>query len=175
MFDDHFGEGMGYLLMFAGFILVVVGSVGLTVIYSLLMMTTRRIIRWGVPIVVLIAGFLLLARLDAPLFIFGSILFTATMATLIPALVVPNLTDPESGIDRILICYLSVSVFDAVLLYGFMISGLSMVPAVFWHTPQSNAIIFTCVLILDVLAAYFFFRIMQLVRPSHSRESGKMS
>jgi hypothetical protein len=171
MFDDHFGEGMGYLLLFAGFFLVVAGSIELTVIHSLLKRTTRRSIRLGVPIIILTAGFLLLMRLDAPLIIFGSILFSAPMAALIPTLVLPDLIDPESGpdriLDRILICYIAVSIFTALLLFIFSLSGLSMVPAVFWHTPQSNAIIFAGVFILDSLVAFLLFRIMRLVRPGH--------
>jgi hypothetical protein len=177
MFDDHFGEGMGYLMLFAGFFLVVAGSIELTVIHFFLERTARRIIRLGVPIMVLIAGFLLLMRLDALLIIFGSILFSALMAALIPALVIPDLIDPASGpdriLDRILICYIAVSLFTAFLLFVFSLSGLSMVPAVFWHTTQSNAIIFAGVFILDSLAAFFLFRIMQWVRPVHSQECGK--
>jgi hypothetical protein len=172
MFEDHFGEGMGYLLLFAGFFLVVAGSIELTVIHSLQERTTRRIIRQGVPIMILIAGFLLLMRLDASLIIFGSILFSAPMAALIPTLVIPDLIDPGSGPDRVLICYIAVSLFTAILLFAFSLSGLSMVPAVFWHTPQSNAILFAGVFILDLLAAFFLFRIMQLVRPAHLREIG---
>ena len=175
MFDDHFGQGMGYLLLFAGFFLVVAGSIELAVIHSILKRTARRIIRLGVPIMVLIAGFLLLMRLDASLIIFGSILFSAPMAALIPTLVIPDLTDPESGPDRIIVCYIAVSLFTAVLLFAFFLSGLSMVPAVFWHTPTSNAIIFAGVFILDLPFAFLLFGIMRRVRPAHSRKPGKTS
>ena len=173
MFDDHFGEGMGYLLLFAGFFLVVAGSIELTVIHSLLKRTTRRSIRLRIPIIILTAGFLLLMRLDAPLIIFGSILVSAPMAALVPTLVIPDLIDPEFGpnriLDRILICYIAVSLFTALLLFVFSLSGLSMVPAVFRHTPQSNAIIFAGVFILDSFVAFLLFRIMRLVRPARFR------
>ena len=97
------------------------------------------------------------------------------MAALIPNLVVHGLTDPEPGPDRTLICYIPVSVFTAGLLFAFSLSVLSMVPAVFWHTPQSNAIIFAGVFILDSLVAFVIYRIMQAIRPAHPGEDEKTS
>jgi hypothetical protein len=105
-------------------------------------------------------------RFDALLLIFGSLLLVAPIAVLIPTLVIPSLIDPESGLDRILICYILVSIFGAVLLFAFSLSGLSMVPEVFWHTPLSNAIIFTGLIILDTLFAFFIYRIMCVFRPA---------
>ena len=166
MVDDHFGEGMGYLLLFIGFFLVVFGSIELTVIYSLLKRTTNRVLHRVIPAILLLLGFLLLMRFDASLLIFGSLLLVAPIAALIPPLVIPRLIDPESGLDRILICYILVSIFGAVLLFAFSLSGLSMVPEVFWHTPLSNAIIFAGVIILDTLFAFFIYRIMRAFRPA---------
>jgi hypothetical protein len=175
MVDDNFGQGMGYLLLFIGFFLVVFGSIELTVIYTLMKRTTNRIIHQAIPAVMLLAGFLLLMRFDASLLIFGSLLLVAPMAALIPPLVIPSFTNPESGLDRILICYIFVSIFTAVLLFTFSWSGLSMVPEVFWHTPLSNAVIFTGVFVLDSLVAFFIYRIMQAIRPAHPSAERKTS
>lgn len=168
--SDGFGEGMGYLLLFVGFFLVVFGTLELAVICSLLKRTTRRSIRLGVPAVLLGAGFLLLMRLDAPLVIFGSIVLVAPAAALLPTLVIPGPGDP--GPDRILVNYITVAVFNAGLLFVFMLSGLSMDPGIFWHTPLSNAIIFACVLLLDTLFALLVYRIMQGIRPVIPADTG---
>jgi hypothetical protein len=166
MVNDNFGAGMGYLLLFIGFFLVVSGSIEITVIYSILKRTTNRVIHVGIPAILLLLGFILLMRFDASLLIFGSLLFVAPMAALIPPLVIPGLIDPETGLDRILICNIFVSIFGAGLLIAFALSGLSMVPEVFWHTPLSNAIIFAGVIILDTLFAFLIYRIMQIFRPA---------
>jgi len=170
MVDDNFGLGMGYLLLFIGFFLVVFGSIELTVIYNLMKRTTNRIIHQAIPPVMLLVGFLLLMRFDTSLLISGSLLLVAPMAALIPPLIIPSLIDPESGLDRILICYIFVSIFTVVLLFAFSWSGLSMVPEVYWHTPLSNAAVFAGVVILDTLFAFFTYRIMKAVRPARPLE-----
>jgi hypothetical protein len=167
MVDDNFGQGMGYLLLFIGFFLVVFGSIELTVIWSLMKKTTSRIIHQAIPAVLLPAGFLLLMRFDASLLIFGSVLLVAPMAALIPPLVIPDLTDAESGLDDILICYIFVSIFTAILLFAFSWSGVSMVPEVYGHTPLSNVAVFAGVVILDTLCAFFIYPITKAVRPAH--------
>ena len=166
MVDDHFGEGMGYLLLFIGFFLVVFGSIELTVIWFLIRRTTSCLLHRGIPVLLLLLGYLLLMGFDASLVIFGSLLLVAPMAALIPPLVNPRLIDPASGPDRILVCYLLISVFTAVLLFAFGLSDLAMAPEVWRHTPVSNAIIFAGVLILDTLAAFCIYGIMQAVRPA---------
>ena len=90
MVDDQLWAGMGYLLLFIGFFLVVFGSIELTVIYSFLKRTTNRVLHRGIPAILLLLGFLLLMRFDASLVIFGSLLLVAPMAALIPPLVIPG-------------------------------------------------------------------------------------
>ena len=171
MVDDNFAQGLGFLVLLIGFFLVVFGLIELTVIYTLMKRTTNRIIRQAIPAVTLLAGFLLVMRSDAWDLTFGSLLLVAPMAALIPPIITPNLTTPESGLDRILICYVLVSGFTVMLFFAFLWSGLFMVPEVFWHTPLSNAAVFAGVVIPDTLFAFFIYRILKVIRPSHPMEN----
>jgi hypothetical protein len=167
VYDDHFGEGMGYLLLFIGFFLMVFGSLEIAAIYYFLKRTKNRILRFGIPVLVLLPGYFLVMGMDASTMIFLSIFFVGPMAALIPPLAVNDLTDPKSTLDRILICYIVIAVFEAVLLFAFSWSGLEMVHEVYWHTPLSNAVVFAGVLILDILVAFFLYGIMKAYRASH--------
>ena len=167
VYDDHFGEGMGYLLLFIGFFLVVFGSLEIAAISYFLKRTKNRFLQMGIPALVLLPGYLLLMRMDAQTMIFLSIFFVGPMAALIPSLVIPDLVKGESALDHILICYIVVAVFGAVLLFAFSWSGLSMAPEVYWHTPLSNALVFTGVVILDILVAVFMYGMIKAYRDSH--------
>ena len=54
---------------------------------------------------------------------------------------------------------LLVSVTGAFFPYLIVWSGLSMVPAIFWHTPLSNGLIYACMITLNVGLAAGVYRI----------------
>jgi hypothetical protein len=111
---------------------------------------TNRLLHRGIPVTVLVLGYLLTMHIDASLIVFGSFLLVGPMAALIPPFAVPGLTHPESRFRRILICYVAVSLFWIVLNFFFFSSGLAMNPEVFWDTPLSNAIIYAGIVYFNI-------------------------
>jgi hypothetical protein len=159
-------EGWGYIFLFLVIVMFIIGSLELVVVSAILKRTTNRILHLGIPAIVLLLGYFLSMHADASLIVFGSFLLIGPMAALIPSVALPNLTDPESRLTRILVCYVAVSLFWIVLNSLFFSTGLAMNPEVFWDTPLSNAKIYAGIIVLDILVAFFIYGIMHVIRPT---------
>lgn len=138
----------------------IMGVVLLSLVYAVLRRTKNRTVRVGLPALVMAAGFLLLMRLDAPMLLVGALIFVVPVAVLIPPFVFSDWFggDVKLKFTRILICYLLVALVGVFLPFLLVSSGLSMVPAIFWHTPLSNALVYVCVIALDVGLAAGIYR-----------------
>jgi len=149
----------GFLGLVILFVIIagILGVVLLSLVYAILSRTNNRMIRIGLTAVVMGAGFLLLMPLDAPMLLVGALVFVVPMAVLIP----PFVDFPRSGDDvrftRVLTCDILVSAVGASLPFLLVLSGLSMVPALYWHTPLSNGAVYACVIALDILLATLIY------------------
>ena len=132
---------------------VVLGAALLALIWLVSTRTPNRFLRTAAPVAVMILGIIWLKDTDAGDIIAASVLFVAPMAALIPPFLFPGFTGPETGIRRIVACDLVVSLFAVGLTFFFVLSGLSMVPWIYWHTPVSNGVVYSVVIALDVFLA----------------------
>lgn len=144
------GEGfLGMVILFE-IVACLMGVVLLSIVYAVLSRTKTPMIRLGLPALVMAAGFLLVMQIDVPMLLVGALIFVAPMAVLIPPFVFSDWFGGDVWFTRILICDILVAVVGVFLPHLLVSSGLSMVPAIFWHTPFSNALVYACVVALDV-------------------------
>ena len=85
------------------------------------------------------------------------------MAVLIPPFLLPDFTGPRTGIKRIVICDLVVSLVAVGFSIYFVQSGLVMIPAIYWHTPLSNFMVYAGLIAGDFLLAMGVYWVMDRV------------
>ena len=107
---------------------------------------------------IMAAGFLLFMQVDAPMLLLGALIFVVPMAVLIPPFVFSDWFGGEVRFTRILICDILVSFVGVFLPFLLVWSGLSMVPAIYWHTPLSSGLVYACVIALDIGLAAGIYR-----------------
>jgi hypothetical protein len=132
---------------------VVLGAALLVLIWLMGTRTPNRFLRTAAPVAVMILGIIWLKDTDAGNIVAASVLFVAPMAALIPPFLFPGFTGPETGINRIVACDLVVSLFGVGLTFFFVLSGLSMIPWIYWHTPVTNGVVYSVVIALYVFLA----------------------
>ncbi len=151
-------EGFLGLVILFEIVACIVGVALLSLVYAVLSRTDNRMIRVGLPALAIAAGFLLLMPLDAPMLLVGALIFVVPMAVLIPPFVFSDWFGEEVRFTRVLTCDIVVSVAGATLPFLLVLSGLSMVPAVYWHTSLSNGAVYACVIALDIALAVLIYR-----------------
>ena len=132
---------------------VIMGAALLALIWLVSTRTTNRYLRTAAPVFVMLLGILWLKDSDAGNIVAASVLFVAPMAALVPPFLFPSFTGPRTGIKRIVACDLVVSLFAVGFAFYFVMSGLSMVPEIYWHTPVSNFMVYLCLVVGYVLIA----------------------
>ena len=132
---------------------VVMGAALLALIWLVSTRAPNRFLRAAAPIAVMLLGIIWLKDTDAGNIIAASVLFVVPMAALIPPFLFPGFVGPETGIKRIVACDLVVSLFAVGFAFFFVLSGLSMIPWIYWHTPVSNGVIYLVVVAVDLLLA----------------------
>jgi len=132
-----------YLVMFTvmGFV-VVMGMALLALFYLISTKTSNKRLCAAMPAFVMLAGFLWLKDVDASDIVAASVLFVAPMAALLVPFLFPEFTGPRTGANRIAACGLIVSLVAVGFTFFFMMSGLAMVPWIYWHTPVSNGLVY---------------------------------
>ena len=90
----------------------------------------------------------------------ASILLGIPMAVLVPQYVFPSGYKLITGFSRVLLCYILIGILGAILPFIFIISGLSMSPFFFWHTPFSNGLVYFCLMAGIIGIATLIFWIM---------------
>ncbi|WFN33848.1 hypothetical protein L1S32_08330 [Methanogenium sp. S4BF] len=151
-------DGFLFLVILLEIIACLMGVVLLSFVYAVLSRTKNRMIRFGLPALVMAAGFVLFMPGDAPMLLVGALISVVPMAVLIPPFVFSGWFGEGVRFTRILICGILVSVIGAFLPFFLVWSGLSMVPAIYWHTPLSNGLVYLCVIALDVGLAAMVYR-----------------
>jgi len=133
--------------------IVILGLALLALIWLPGTRTTNRLLRTAGPVAVMLLGIIWLKDADAGNVVAAAVLFVAPMAALIPPFLFPGFTGPETGIRRVVACDLVVSIVSAGLALFFVMSGLSMVPWIYEHTPVSNGLVYFCLIVADILLA----------------------
>ena len=94
--------------------IIVMGAALLALIYLVSTRTTNRFLRTAAPVAVMLLGIIWLKDVDAGDIVAASVLFVAPMAVLIPPFLFPSFTGPRTGIKRIVVCDLVVSLFGSL-------------------------------------------------------------
>ncbi|WP_067049155.1 hypothetical protein [Methanofollis ethanolicus] len=153
-------EGFFFLVILFEVVACVIGLVLLGCVHALLTRTGDRLHRLGILILLAVLGFALLMQTDAPTLLIGTLAFGVPVAVLIPPFVVSGRSGETPGFRRVLACGILVSVVGIFFPILLVSSGLSMVPAIYWHTPLSNAVIYACVMAVNVGLAELAYRIL---------------
>lgn len=156
---DNFGLLFVMILIMA--VIILLGAAVLGVIYEILKLTTNRIIHLVIPVLVMVLGYYLFMKIDAPTLVVITIFFVVPMAVLLPAFLIPGLVEPKTGLKPIIHCYLLVSVFVVLLSFYFAVSRIWIIPEIYWSTPVSNAIIYTCLIAMEIGLAFVVYRLMK--------------
>jgi hypothetical protein len=155
----NFGLLVVMILVMA--VIILLGAAVLGVIYEILNLTKNRIIHLGIPVLVMVLGFYLFMKADAPTLVVITIFFVVPMAALLPAFLIPGLVEPKTGLKRIVLCYLLVSVFAVLFSFYVAVSHIWMIPEIYWTIPLSNAIIYACLVALELGLAFVVYRVMK--------------
>jgi hypothetical protein len=153
-------EGFLYIVIILEIIACFMGAVLLGIIYAILTRMKDRFLRLGILVLAAALGFVVLMGIDAPMLLTGALIFVVPVSVLVPPFVFPGRTGVPPGFGRILLCYVVVSVIGIFLPFLLVMSGLSMVPEIFWHTPLSNGMIYACVTALDTGLASLMYRVI---------------
>lgn len=139
------------LLVILG-IIVVLGLAELAVFYPVSTRTKDRFLRAAAPVAVILLGISSLMNYNA-----ASVLATsALVAAPVAAFIFPVLfgsAGPETGIRRMVACYLVVSLFTAGLAFYIVLSGFSMAPWISSLTPVFGGVVFLAGLAVALLLA----------------------
>lgn len=141
--------------------IMILGAALLALIYLVSTRTPNRFLRTAAPVAVMLLGIIWLKDTDAGNIVAASVLFVAPMAALVIPFLFPGFAGPKTGIKRIVACDLVVSIVTVGFAFWFVLSGLSMVPWIYGHTPVSNSVVYGCVIAVDLVLAAGVYVILE--------------
>lgn len=144
----------------AGLIGCAIVSIG----YFILEKTKSRLFRLAVLLAGMAVSMMYVGRGDAPMMLTLSLAFGIPLAVLVPPLCFPGRIGGSPGLYDVLKCYAIVWVAGAILPFLFIVSGLSMVPFIYWHTPFSNAMVFVCLMFWNIVLATVVYRVFDCMK-----------
>ena len=151
-------EGLLGVLIIIEVVLGLIGCCVISIAYAILVKIQSRPIRLTVLISGMAVNLVYFIQIDAPMMLTGALALGIPMAVLVPPLCFPkNIVEP-AGLVRILHSYAVIWIVGAILPFLFVVSGLSMVPWVFWHTPLSNGLIYVCLMLGNIGLATVVYR-----------------
>ncbi len=153
-------EGLIFVYFIFYFFGGVIGALSLTAGYYLLRHIGNPLIGLIILITGMVINWVYAMQVDAPMMIAASILLGIPMAVLVPQYVFHSGYKLIKGFSRVLICYSLIGILGAILPFIFIISGLSMSPFFFWHTPFSNGLVYFCLMAGIIGIATLIFWIM---------------
>jgi len=165
-------EGFLYLIIIGEIILGLIGALLLAGTYALLQRTRHPGLRFAILLLGMGANFALFMNGDASLLLAGALLLGLPMAVLLPPFLFPSLAGGAASLRRILLCYAILWVPGVAFPFLLVISGLSMVPAIFWHTPLSNAVIYAFLMVVDIALAAIVYRIAGALTAAREKTPG---
>lgn len=153
-------EGIIFVVIIFYFFGGVIGALSLTAGYFLLRHIGNPLICLIILLTGMVINWVYAMRGDAAMMIAASILLGIPMAVLVPQYVFPSGYKLITRYSRVLLCYSLVWVLGGILPFILVISGLSMSPFIFWHTPFSNGLIYICLMAGIIGVATLIFWIM---------------
>ncbi len=157
--------GFLFLILLVDVFAALVGFGVLFIVYSITGWVHNRSIHGAILGIGMVLGWACTMHLDAPMMLNLSLFLGVPMAVLAPLVLQPVQEMPRISLVRILPGYLLVWGVSAVFPFALVMSGISMIPFFYWHTPLSNAILYGILMLVDIGIAAIGFRILGL-KPS---------
>jgi hypothetical protein len=110
----------------------------------------------------MVLGWIYAMRGDAAMMLVMALFFGVPIAVLAPLAIRPFREENIASLSHIATCYLIVCAVSALYPYALVISGISMMPFIFWHNPISNGLVFGVAMLADIGIAAILFRFMEL-------------
>jgi hypothetical protein len=133
----------------------------LSLILGIMNRIPNRTVQILVPVLVMLAGYLLLMRADPANLILGTHVFVLPMTILLSVRLIPGLADPSTGFTRLILGDFFATII-AVIGLGFVISsGYLNTLQYYRNMAFSNAITYACVIVFYLLLAILIFKLMR--------------
>jgi len=155
-------EGFFYLIIIFEFIAGLVGLGVLSIVYVILKWTGNRWINLGILGIGLVLGGIYLTPVDAPGILLISLFFSLPLAVLVPPAIQPIRDGAFISFEHVVPCYAMVWTVGAVLPWVLVGSRISMNPFIYWHTPLSNALLYALAVLLFIVLAAAFYRLIRM-------------
>jgi hypothetical protein len=148
--------------LFAIILVITLFNMGLlALVYALIRRIPNRAVQILLPVLVMLAGYLVLMKADPTNLILGTHFFVAPMTVLLVVLLIRGLADPASEFTRILVGDFLLSVI-AVIVLGFVTYSQYLNTIQYYRNMAlSNGITYACVIVFDFVLATVLFRLMR--------------
>lgn len=159
-------------------IILVVTAVNVAVLVLVRAIVTRmpgRAAQILIPVLVMLAGYLLLMKADPTNLLLGTHFFVAPMAVLLAAVIIPGLADPVTEFTRILLGDFFLTIIAVVVLGFFIASQYLNTIQYYQNMALSNGITYACVILFDFVLAVVLFKLMRRGRRKYPVRAGKKS
>lgn len=140
-------EGFLYIIIFISFFIFLTGCVTLSFAYIILRQVKNKLFSVAIIFAGIAFNFALFMNGDVPWLIIGALCFAIPMTVLAPLILIPDHLKIVPNFTQILICYSIISVLDIILPFILVGTGISMIPFLYWATPLSNGLVYTCLII----------------------------
>lgn len=154
-------EGLFFLMIILEVIAGLVGFGVLSIILTIIQWTGNRTINLMILGIGILLSGMYIGRADAPMMITLSLFVSVPLAVLVPLAIQPDRDEQFPSLAQIVPCYLVVWLLGAVLPSVLVISGLYMIPFIYWHTPFSNALIYVVLMLVYIGIAAAIYRLMK--------------
>ncbi|WP_440947519.1 hypothetical protein ACSAZL_04395 [Methanosarcina sp. T3] len=141
-------EGFLYIIIFISFFITLAGCVTLTITYTILRQVKNKLFHEAIILAGIVLNFAILMNTnDISWLIIGTLFFAIPMIVLAPSVLIPDRLQAIPSFSRILICYTIIAVLDIILPFILIVTEISMISFIYWHTPLSNGLVYICLII----------------------------
>jgi hypothetical protein len=142
-------------------VVFLVNGAVMCLIYTVVRRIPGRAARLVIPVLVMLAGYLVLMKADPANLILGSHFFVLPMAILLSAFLIYGLADPATGFTRIMLGDFFATLI-AVMVLGFVLSSgyLNTLPY-YRNLALSNGLTYAGIIVFDLLLAIILFKLMR--------------
>jgi hypothetical protein len=176
VYSDNFAEGMGLLILLIAGLTFVLVVMEMPIVYWILKRTENQNLRRAILVIALVPGLLLAMSSflgsGSPAMVFFSLLFIGPVAALIPPFVFPGFTGPGTRFMRVLAGFFAIIIFEFFLVYGSLQLSVYTGNADFRDFPVFSAVIYTGLVILDILFACAVYRYILVLFPGLQEQDG---
>ncbi|MCK9580806.1 MAG: hypothetical protein M0Q92_10215 [Methanoregula sp.] len=160
--------------MFAIILIVIIVNAGiLGLVYAIVKRIQNRAVQIIIPVMVMLAGYLIMMDATPANLIIGTYFFVVPMAVLIPTHLNYIPADSTTGFTRIFLCDFFLSII-AVTALGYVISSQYLNTIQYYQNlTLSNGMTYACIIIFDIVLAIILFGIMDRKRSRYPVRAGK--